>query len=437
MRDIRAYYASENLPASLAGRLLTVVATMLTTATSVLTIVATLVLTTGCADEVDTDKYFLSDEFLKLGTANLSIEGGGSTQTIAVGANCAWTATASADWLTLSPAQGNGNATITLSAQANSSIAADRNATITVKTAGGLQRTIHVHQAKSNETLTFNASELTFAAGGETKSLVIESNATWEIRGVEEWFTLSQTSGQGNATINITATGNSSENERSAILTVSGATTSGHVTIMQEGRSTNLTASATSLAYEAVGGQQTLRLEGTASWTATASATWLTMDKISGQGTYDLLISCEANTQQSAREATITISYGALSKRQTITVTVSQQAAVLPVLTMPASVTIGRDQMTVSSTVTSPFAVTERGFVWSATNSTPTKSDHSISVTAATAAFEGTISGLDSGTTYYVRAYATSAVGTSYSEVLTISTSGGKPGENDNPIPNI
>ena len=300
-----------------------------------------------------------------------------------------------------------------------------------------LQRVIHVHQAKSNETLTFNASELTFAAGGETKSLVIESNATWEIRGVEEWFTLSQTSGQGNATINITAVGNSSENERSAILTVSGATTSGHVTIMQEGRSTNLTASATSLAYEAVGGQQTLRLEGTASWTATASATWLTMDKISGQGTYDLLISCEANTQQSAREATITISYGALSKRQTITVTVSQQAAVLPVLTMPASVTIGRDQMTVSSTVTSPFAVTERGFVWSATNSTPTKSDHSISVTAATAAFEGTISGLDSGTTYYVRAYATSAVGTSYSEVLTIATSGGKPGENDNPIPNI
>ena len=45
-----------------------------------------------------------------------------------------------------------------------------------------------------------------------------------------------------------------------------------------------------------------------------------------------------------------------------------------------------------------------------------------------------TLSGLQSGTTYYVRAYATNAAGTSYSETMSFKTRQ-TPGRNDNPNP--
>ena len=51
--------------------------------------------------------------------------------------------------------------------------------------------------------------------------------------------------------------------------------------------------------------------------------------------------------------------------------------------------------------------------------------------------FSATLTGLKSGSKYYVRAYANNGVGYSYGEVTTITTSGDKPENNDNPNPNL
>ncbi len=58
--------------------------------------------------------------------------------------------------------------------------------------------------------------------------------------------------------------------------------------------------------------------------------------------------------------------------------------------------------------------VTERGFVWSATNKIPSLADNKIISTGTTGNFEATLSGLNEFTVYYVRAYATSKEGTGY-----------------------
>lgn len=65
--------------------------------------------------------------------------------------------------------------------------------------------------------------------------------------------------------------------------------------------------------------------------------------------------------------------------------------------------------------------ITERGMCWSATNSTPTLSDSYVAnALAEVGQFNQQITGLTSGTTYYVRAYATNSLGTSYSDTLSI-----------------
>lgn len=63
--------------------------------------------------------------------------------------------------------------------------------------------------------------------------------------------------------------------------------------------------------------------------------------------------------------------------------------------------------------------VSERGLCWSTTNKIPTIDDEVIKAGGGTGTFTKTITGLQEGPTYYVRAYATNEVGTAYSPKVT------------------
>jgi hypothetical protein len=66
--------------------------------------------------------------------------------------------------------------------------------------------------------------------------------------------------------------------------------------------------------------------------------------------------------------------------------------------------------------------VTQRGFCWS-TSTNPTTSNSSVTVGSGLGAFDFKVDNLIPSTLYYVRAYATNAIATSYGEQLTFQTS--------------
>ena len=70
--------------------------------------------------------------------------------------------------------------------------------------------------------------------------------------------------------------------------------------------------------------------------------------------------------------------------------------------------------------------ITSRGFAYS-TLQYPTLADGSVSVGGALGDFSATVSGLQPGKTYYVRAYATNGVGTAYGEQQSFTTPSGLP----------
>ena len=82
--------------------------------------------------------------------SSLSYIADGESKDITVNSNTNWTATSSADWLTLSPTSGSNNGTITAVAAANTSNG-ERTATITVSASGVNQQTISVTQADPSE----------------------------------------------------------------------------------------------------------------------------------------------------------------------------------------------------------------------------------------------------------------------------------------------
>jgi len=71
-------------------------------------------------------------------------------------------------------------------------------------------------------------------------------------------------------------------------------------------------------------------------------------------------------------------------------------------------------------------AITSRGFAYSILQY-PTLSDGSVSVGGTLGNFTATVTGLQPGTIYYVRAYATNGVGTAYGEQQTFTTPSGLP----------
>lgn len=396
--------------------------------------VLSMMLFVSCADEVDTDNYFLSGGYLTVDKTSLSFEGMEDNATVAVKANCHWTISGLPDWLTVSQQSGDNSQTITFSASRNTSVASDRTAIVIFQTDDGLKRQVTVRQSKLVEALSLSVNELQLSATGDQKTFVVQSNTQWSIMGGEPWFLLSVAKGDGNQEVTVQAMPNTSEDERSATLTVHGTDRSATITLRQAGMDVNLTATPLSLTFEAVSQTKTLQLSGTARWMVTANADWVNIDKLEGTGTATLGITCADNTSTISRTALVSITW----KGGKFDCELMQAGATLPLLTATVASNIERYSATVTSAVTSIFPISESGFCYSKTNTEPTMADQTISAKAdAQGLMTTNIENLESHVCYYIRSYAVSAVGTSYGPVFELTTIGGVPGEDDNPKPNL
>jgi len=107
---------------------------------------------------------------LSVSPASVALGSAASSGSLAVTSNVAWTASSSQSWLTLSPASGLGNGTITLAAAANSG--SSRSATVTVSgpSGSGLVQAVTVTQSgQSTFSVMFQAENYTESAGVQTE----------------------------------------------------------------------------------------------------------------------------------------------------------------------------------------------------------------------------------------------------------------------------
>jgi gliding motility-associated-like protein len=96
-----------------------------------------------------------------------------------------------------------------------------------------------------------------------------------------------------------------------------------------------------------------------------------------------------------------------------------------PNVTTTSASSIAATSATLGGTLVYGYGLsTERGVVYSSSNSTPTVSDTKAVTATVTAngAYSGSVTGLSPSTTYYARAYAVNGAGTTYGAVVTFAT---------------
>jgi hypothetical protein len=172
---------------------------------------------------------------LTVSPATLDFTASGETKSVTVTSNVNWAASKDAAWITVSPASGSNNGTVSVTAEANTEISS-RTGTVTIS-GGGLTHTIAVTQAADVTTpspvLTVSTANVELAAEGGSQNITIQSNISWTAVCSDAWVSVSPASGTNNGTISITAVANSTENARTATVTVSGGGLTHTVTVKQ------------------------------------------------------------------------------------------------------------------------------------------------------------------------------------------------------------
>lgn len=191
----------------------------------------------SCSDD---KKEAEPDSFLSVSTSSLTLDAGGGSVSFSVSSNVGWTVAGNAGWLTVSPSSGSGNKGVVLTAVENNDVTA-RSCTLTIRTDDGVcVETVRVEQSSAGAVLAVNgASEakLNFGGGeGESQQLNITANADWVISDVPDWIQVSPMNGKGNSVISIKTTKeNFSDEDRLAVLHVSGNGTSAKIDVNQVG----------------------------------------------------------------------------------------------------------------------------------------------------------------------------------------------------------
>ena len=274
----------------------------------------------ACSEVGDLDGVVVRKEYkqsanptLRVGKTSLSFESAQGQQTFTIESNANWAITAP-DWCSLSATSGTGNATITIAVGENTS-QDERSGDIVVSGPEGLSATIKVTQAGKPlppaPTLAVNAVALTFESAQGQQSFTIESNVNWTIT-APDWCSLSATSGTGNATITVAVGENTSQDERSGDIVVSGPEgLSATIKVTQAGKpqppAPTLAVNATALTFESVQGQQSFTIESNANWTITAPD-WCSLSATSGTGNATITVAVGENASQEERSGSIVVS---------------------------------------------------------------------------------------------------------------------------------
>ena len=317
-------------------------------------------------------------------TSGISVESAEQSITLSFSTNVAWSATVSADWLTISPSSGEeGKNSVKVEVEENRT-GQPRSATITISDKESMQKvSVTIRQEALKASLTVSPESLEFSANKGEEMLNVTSNTDWVITKDAEWITLDSDKGKGLATIAAGVTENTSLTSRTGSITVS--TSDGSVkktvSVRQSGAAVVFSVDKNEHSVAAAGGDFTVIVTRNIGYKINSQPEWVKQTgKVPSGNTDTYTFTAEANTSTEAREGVIVFCN---DNNECVPVTVKQAGANATLSVSPAELTFTANTESKSLDVTSNTAWTAAsGASWAKLNKTNGSGNAQIAVTA-------------------------------------------------------
>lgn len=258
---------------------------------------------------------------------------GGSAQ-IAFAATLDWTATAAADWVTLSPSSGKaGDIVVTVTVAENTSTT-PRTTTVTVSEPSlAISDAITVSQEGAtvipDPVLLLSAHETSLGAGGGSAQVTVQTNREWTATSDSDWMVANPPSGiAGNVTVTLTVAANPNTQPRTGTVTFKADNLTETFTLTQYAKKpASISLSSDAFVFGDQGGMNTLKVTANVDWTASTEDSWLVVTPAEGiSGTSAVVVETGVYEGAEPRTGKITFAGGGASA----VLMVTQMAPVSP-----------------------------------------------------------------------------------------------------------
>lgn len=228
-----------------------------------------------------------------------------------------WTLNAADAWIKATPANGNSDAEVTLTATENKSGDDIRTTIMTFASAKSdynYSRPISITQSRANAYIHPDTETLTFTRDASSQTIPISTNTKWQATSSETWVSVAPTE-EGNSLV-VTVEENEYTTERTAQITLKGNTTT-TIFVKQSGSTfDNLVAS---LMFGNKADSQEVQVETNGKWTASTKYDWISLSPMSGSGLSKLKISVSDNPEESERAGIVIVKVGNTEKQVMLT----------------------------------------------------------------------------------------------------------------------
>ena len=262
---------------------------------------------------------------LSVSPATISSTEKGGEWSLNITTTTEWTATASAEWLTLSDTKGFGNKKLTVTIAANETFEATEG-TIIIKTAFGGETVKVIRAGRTPEALILTPNTINAPAAGGTFSVKVLSAISWTAKAAESWATVSPNSGSGDGEVTISVdASNTTKDTKQEILFDNGEKKE-KLIINRTGRDPlPITLSQSTIDAPAGGGTYNITVNSELPFTATQNVDWVSVT-ISGN-TAKVVV--EANNTGTHNAAQVVFK----TEENSTTLTITQKAPTLSLST--------------------------------------------------------------------------------------------------------
>lgn len=242
--------------------------------------------------------------YLNVSSSKIAFDADACSRNITVSCNREWKVLSKPNWIKAPAESVKGDGTLTLSVDDYNSTSS-RNDIVTIGIEGmSVKQDIEVTQ--NGRTFDNLVGTLQFIAAESSNTFTITTDGFWTATSSQSWLTLSQTSGKGTTEITATATENTGEDAREAVVTVTVADREQTILVTQKAHYLTITPERID-ALPSTGGSHEFSIGTDDTWKATTKASWLSLTPVEGSGDIVVTATAADNPSINSRKDTVLV----------------------------------------------------------------------------------------------------------------------------------